>query len=100
MRKISLLSLALTAFMLTAHSQNKPKATYQVDAAIVTVWENEKEGKYGPYIELNFKVEKVYKKDDEWNSTNYFNLEELLQLRAALDKAISRHAVEVKEGEE
>jgi hypothetical protein len=40
-------------------------------------------------------VERVYKKDEEWVSTNNFNLEQLLELKAAIDKAILEEGVEV-----
>ena len=92
-----ILIIALTVFAITANAQNKPKSTYTVGKSKVTVWENKKKGKYGEYTEKNFKIEKVYKKDDKWESTNYFNTEELLQLRAAIDKAINKEVVEVND---
>jgi len=78
--------------------QNKPKAIYQIGHIKVTVWENKKTGRYGEYTEKNYKVEKIYKKGDQWETANNFDLNELLQLRAVLDKAISEEAVKVKEG--
>ena len=94
------ISIAVLCFTLTSYSQNKPKATYRVGNSRVTVWENEREGKYGKFIAKDFKVEKIYKKEgEEWKSTNYFNLTELLQLRAAIDKAISEEGVKIKEGD-
>tara|TARA_B110000093_G_C12615311_1_gene263837 strand:- start:131 stop:436 length:306 start_codon:yes stop_codon:yes gene_type:complete len=100
MKKIMTLGLLLSAFTLTTYSQNKPKATYQVGKSVVTVWENKKEGKNGEYTEKIFKIEKIYKKDGKWKETNYFNLTDLLQLRAAIDKAINEEAVKIKqEGE-
>lgn len=99
MKKIITLGLALFAFAISAHAQdNKPKVTYQVGPAKVSVWENVKEGKYGLFTAKNFKVEKVYKKNEEWKSTSYFDLDELLQLRAAIDKAIQEEGVKIKEG--
>ena len=94
--KTVIITLILIAFTLVLYSQNKPKAEYKVGKIVVKVWHNEKEGKYGSYIEKNFKVEKLYKKDDKWESTNYYSLEELLKLRAAIDKAINEESVEVK----
>jgi len=76
----------------TSQGNQKPKATYRVGAAVVTVWENE--GEYGPW--KNFEIEKIYKKDDQWMTTNSFNERELLQLRAAIDKAISEEVVKQK----
>ena len=90
------ISLIFMCFSLFSYSQNKPKATYQVGTSKVTVWENIKEGKSGKYSIKNFKVEKTYKKDDKWESTNNFTLTELLQLRAAIDKAISEEGVKIK----
>lgn len=94
------ISIAVLCFTLTSYSQNKPKATYRVGSSKVTVWETEREGEYGKFIAKDFKVEKIYKEKEgeEWKSTNYFNLTELLQLRAAIDKAISEEGVKIKEG--
>ncbi|MEK0337044.1 MAG: hypothetical protein QQN41_06370 [Nitrosopumilus sp.] len=96
MKKIATISVVLLCFTLTSYSQDKPKATYQVGNSIVTVWETEKEGKHGKFTAQNYKVEKIYKKGEEWKSTNSFSLTELLQLRAAIDKAINEQGV--KEG--
>jgi len=92
------ISLAVLCFTLTGYSQNKPKATYRVGKSIVTVWETEREGEYGKFIAKNFKVEKIYKKGEEWKTTDSFNLTELLQLRAAIDKAINEEGVKIEEG--
>ena len=91
------ISIAILCFTLTSYSQDKPKATYQVGKSKVTVWETEKEGKYGKFTVQDYKVEKVYKKGEEWKSTNSFTLTELLQLRAAIDKAINEEGVKEKE---
>ncbi len=93
------ISIAILCFTLTSYSQDKPKATYRVGKSKVTVWENEREGKYGKFIAKDFKVEKIYKKGEEWKTTNYFNLTELLQLRAAIDKAINEEGVIIREDE-
>ncbi|MCK4662774.1 MAG: hypothetical protein KAT68_07915 [Bacteroidales bacterium] len=93
------ISIAVLCFTLTSYSQDKPKATYRVGNSKVTVWENEREGKYGKFIVKDFQVEKVYKKGEEWKTTNLFNLTELLQLRAAIDKAINEEGVKIKEGD-
>jgi len=92
------ISIAVLCFTLTSYSQDKPKATYRVGKSKVTVWETEREGEYGKFIAKDFKVEKIYKKGEEWKTTNSFNLTELLQLRAAIDKAISEEGVKIKEG--
>jgi len=63
---------------------------------VVTVWENE--GEYGTW--KNFEIEKLYKKDDKWLTTNSFNERELLQLRAAIDKAIDEEVVKQNDTEE
>lgn len=93
------ISLAVLCFTLTGYSQDKPKATYRVGSAIVTVWETEREGEYGKFIAKDFKVEKIYKKGEEWKTTDSFNLTELLQLRAAIDKAINEEGVKIEEGD-
>ena len=98
--KIIITTLFLATFALTGYSQdttktksNKPKSTYQVGSAKVTVWENKtKDGKSWK----NFKVEKVYKKGDSWGTTDNFTDSELLELKAAIDKAISEESVKIK----
>ena len=80
----------------TAQNKKTPKAVYQVGAAKVTVWENQ--GKDGTW--KNFKIEKMYLKDGEWRSSSSFNESELLELKAAIDKAISEENVKVKKKEE
>lgn len=64
---------------------NRPRQTYQVGSAKIVVWENK--GLNGTTWN-NYQIEKVYKKDDQWKTTNSFNEAELLQLREAIDKAI------------
>ena len=93
LKKIITATLILTCLSLTAYTQNKPSATYKVGKAKVTVWDNKQDGKNAV---KKFKVEKSYKKNGKWVSTNNFTLEELLQLRAAIDKAISEEGVKVK----
>jgi hypothetical protein len=101
MKKLTVTTLLLVCFALTGFSQdttktkqvkNPPKATYQVGAAKVTVWENN--GKYGTW--KNFKIEKVYKKANKWLTTNSFDEKELLELKAAIEKAISEELVKTK----
>ncbi|MFA4852244.1 MAG: hypothetical protein WC868_09160 [Bacteroidales bacterium] len=105
MKKLIVTTLLLACFALTSYSQDttktkqdkqKPKATYQVGSAKVTVWENK--GKHGTW--KNFEVEKIYKKGDKWETTNSFDEKELLELRAAIDKAIAEENVKVKKTEE
>ena len=105
MKKLMITTLLLACLALTSYSQDtlqnkqakqKPKATYQVGAAKVTVWENK--GKNGTW--KNFKVEKVYIKDDEWKTTNSFNETELLELKAAIDKAILEEQVKIESATE
>jgi hypothetical protein len=106
MKKLIVLILISVSFTLTIYSQekqdtiksqNQPKAIYQIGKAKVTVWETQMQGKYGEFTAIDFKVEKIYKKGDKWKSTDTFNLTELLQLRAAIDKAISEEGVKIKE---
>ena len=70
MKNLFITSFLIACFALTSYSQDtlqnkhenkKPKATYTVGSAKVTVWEND--GKYGTW--KNFKIEKVYMKDDK-----------------------------------
>jgi len=93
------ISIAVLCLTLTSYSQDKPKTTYRVGSSKVTVWETEREGKYGKFIAKDFKVEKIYKKGEEWKTTNSFNLTELLQLRAAIDKAMNEEGVIIEEGD-
>ncbi len=70
--------------------ENKPKVTYMVGGSKVTVWENKTDD---GRVWKNFKVEKVYKKEEKWETTNTFDATELLQLRAAIDEAINEEIV-------
>ena len=97
LKKIIGISIVLLCFTLTSYSQDKSKTIYQVGNSKVTVWKNEKEGEYGKFIAKNFQVEKIFKQGEEWKTTNSFSLTELLQLRAAIDKAINEEGVKVKE---
>ena len=98
MKKIVLTftTVLLAGFMLisfvpaTKQQDNKPKAVYQAGSSKVIVWENKKPD---GTTWKSFQVEKVYKKGDEWAATNSFNETELLELKAALDKAISEETV-------
>ena len=105
MKKLTITTLLLACFAMTSYSQDtlqnkqdkqKPKATYQVGAAKVTVWENKRQGKNGEFVAKNFEIEKAYKKGDQWKTTNSFNESELLELKAAIDKAISDEQVKTK----
>jgi len=78
---------------IAAFSQ-KP-TTYKSGKAVVTVWENQKAGVNGDYTERVYEVDKIYKKGGEWKGTNQFTYEELLKLRAAIDKAILEEEVKV-----
>lgn len=100
MKKITMTIFVLAVFTFTGFAQDKqdaekqkPKATYQIGSAKVIVWENKKED---GTTWKNFQVEKVYKKGDEWKTTNSFSDTELLELKTAIDKAISEEAVKVK----
>jgi hypothetical protein len=74
--------------------KNKPKAIYTVGAAQIIVWQNfDKNGKTWK----NFEVKKIYKKDDKWLSTHSFTNDELVELKAAIDEAISKEMVKNKE---
>lgn len=97
MKKV-LISLCFLSFStLGAFCQaDGPKAKYRVGPSLVTVWEEHKEGKYGSYMELTFDLEKLYKANDEWRSTNTYTLEELLKLRLAIDRALEEEGVEVE----
>ncbi len=100
MKKVAMTVFAIAVFAMTSFAQDKqdsekqkPKATYQVGSAKVTVWENTRQGKHGEFTTKNFEVEKVYKKGEEWKTTNSFDEKELLELKAAIDKAISEEIV-------
>ena len=80
MKKLILTTLLLACLALISYSQDttktKPKATYQVGTAKVTVWENKGINRTWK----NYKVEKVYMKDDKWKTSNSFKEAELLEL--------------------
>ncbi len=98
MKKLFTTTIFLACLALTSYSQDttktakqKPLATYQVGSAKVIVWENK--GDNGTW--KNFQVEKAYKKDGKWKTTNSFNEKELLELKSAIDKAIAEQSVKV-----
>ena len=100
MKTLSITTLLIACFALTSFSQNtikegqKPKETYQVGSAKVVVWVNKR--KDGTTWK-NFKVEKSYQtKDGQWKTTSSFNSSELLELKAAIDKAIKEEQIEEK----
>ncbi|HYV94958.1 MAG TPA: hypothetical protein VE978_24500 [Chitinophagales bacterium] len=95
MKKLIITILLLTCVSVLSHAQakQKPIATYKIGAAKVTVWEDTVRGKNGTFTVKNFKVEKVYKKDSKWQTTNNFSEKELLELKAAIDKAIVEQGV-------
>lgn len=100
MKKITMTAFLIAVFALTGFAQdtlqnkenNKPKVIYQVGAAKVVVWKNT--SAHGTW--KNFEVKKIYKKGGEWKSTNYFDEKELLELKAAIDKAINEESVKTK----
>lgn len=107
MKKLTTTILLLACFVFTMYSQDtlqvkqekqkqKPKATYQVGAAKVTVWENKR---LNGATWKNFKIEKVYKKDNQWKTSHSFDETELLQLKAAIDKAINEESVKIKDAD-
>jgi hypothetical protein len=93
MKKVILVGLMFVGFV--SFSQNKP-TTYKLGKSVVTVWENQKTGTYGDYTEKVYEINKIYKKGNAWKETNKFTKDELLQLRAVIDKAILEEEVEVE----
>lgn len=91
MKTLSIISLLFVSFAFTSTvPADKPIATYRVGAAKVTVWENKRDDG-GTW--KSFQIDKLYKKDDKWETTNSFDESELLQLRAAIDAAIGEQSV-------
>jgi hypothetical protein len=105
MKKLSFFIFLITCCLSTIQSQDKIDTTkiqekvtsYRIGKAVVTVIEKQRQGKYGEFTAKDFKVEKIYKKGDNWESTNTFDLTELLQLRAVIDKVISEESVKIKD---
>jgi len=100
MKTLTITALLVACFSLTSYSQSttkekqKPKEVYQVGSSKVVVWVNK--NKDGTTWK-NFKIEKSYQtKDGEWKTTNSFNDTELLELKAAIDKAIKEENIEEK----
>lgn len=89
--------LGAFAFLLSTQSYSQTKTEYKIGSAAVTVTQKTVKGKYGEFEKKTYQVEKIYKDRDQWKSTDKFDRDELLQLRAAIDKAILEEAVEVKD---
>jgi hypothetical protein len=64
-------------------SKTKPAATFGESAVKVTVWKNTS-GKGPRYIAI---PSRSYKKDDEWNATDRFASDEVLELSLYLQDA-------------
>lgn len=97
MKKIIFVSLLFFCFSFTGFVQQKPKAVYKVGPAKVVVWLNKnKDGE----IARDFKVEKEYVQAGQAKTTDHFNERELLQLKAAIDKALAAERIRVVEADE
>ena len=101
MKKTIISTFLIAFFALSGFSQdtpqdkktNKPIATYKVGDSRVVVWENTTaDGRTWK----NFQIEKSYLKDDELKTTNSFNEKELLDLKEAINKAISEEIEKTK----
>lgn len=105
MKRLSFIIFLIVCCLSTMQSQDKLDTTkiqekvksYRIGKALVTVIERQRQGKYGEFTAKDFKVEKIYKKGDSWESTNLFDLTELLQLRAVIDKTIGEEGVKIKD---
>jgi len=95
MKRLLFTSFVIISFGLTSfiNPGDKPTAEYKVGAAKVTVWENKRED---GSTWKNFKVEKLYKKGDKWETSNSFDEQELLQLKEAVEQAIKGEGVQTK----
>ncbi|MDX2128359.1 MAG: hypothetical protein SFU91_04915 [Chloroherpetonaceae bacterium] len=69
------------------NQEKKPKAIYKVGSSRISVWENAKDD---GTTWKNFKVEKVYKKGDEWFTSSSFNEKELKELKEAIEEALEK----------
>ena len=103
MKKRIAITFLFMCFTLSSFSQDtlkttkhKPKATYQVGYSKVKVWEYKSEN--GTW--KSFQVENIYKKDGEWQISNSYNATELLELKAAIEKAIAEEIVIIEIPEE
>ncbi len=97
MKKIIFVSLLFFCFAFKGFVQQKPKAVYKVGPARVVVWlSKNKDGEIG----RDFKVEKEYVQAGQVKTTDHFNERELMQLKSAIDKALSAERVRVAETDE
>jgi hypothetical protein len=89
---VCLLGLNLCALaQKTSTEKKQPKAVYKEGSVRITEWENmDKNGE--PWT--NYKIENIYKKGEEWKSSNNYNTEDLLQLRALIDSAIANQGIQ------
>lgn len=70
--------------------KKKPLADYREGKAKITVWENEGTSKSGqPFKIKSYQISKNYKVGDEWKQSDSFSRQELMQLRVAIDKALT-----------
>jgi len=66
----------------------------------VNVWEIIRQGESGEFTVKSFEIAKAGKESDQSNTKNNFDATELLQLKAAIDKAINEETISITEGKE
>lgn len=95
----TLSTLILLTLCINCNAQQTQKTQYKSGSVVITVTPTQKTGKYGNYTEKTFKVENLIKENEQWKNTNQYTTTDLLQLKAALDKAIAEQLVETKNEE-
>lgn len=100
MKPLAITTFLLAFIILTSLKQDKeiqkPKAIYQVGFAKVIVFEIKKAD---GTIYKEFKIEKEYIKDGKSETTNSFDDVELLDVKAAIDKAIKGENIKTNIGD-
>lgn len=89
MKKILLL-LIIIGFSFCANAQNKPANTYRDGKIQIAVWVDTIQQPDTIIIKKTFKVSKNYKIKEKWINSSYFDADEIIRLKALLDKAIEK----------
>jgi len=72
-------------------NRNEPVWKLQQGSLSAAAWINTRKAGDGEYEQLSVRVERRYKdRDDRWQSTNSYSVQELLQLRHFLGHVIDR----------
>ena len=70
---------------MTEENKNKPVNKYRSGQVVLTIWENERDGK----LFRSYQLEKSYKdKDDNWQTTSSYGKNDLVNVQSVITSAL------------